>query len=100
MKIEFSELAFFELKDSFDYYESEQKGLGKRFSIYIKKQVFLLSNNPLAFPKVSQKIRKFTLQKFPFKIYYAVDKDKLLILSIRHQSQKPIKFKHRNNPFN
>lgn len=100
MKIEFSELAVIELREAIAFYESQMLELGSRFSAYIKKQVKLLSHNPLAFPKVSKDIRKFSLQKFPFKIYYSFNKSILLILSIRHQSKRPVSFAKLDNSVN
>ncbi len=100
MNIEFSEFAFLELNEAKIYYDSQYFGLGDKFSAYIKKQVKLLADNPLAFPKVSKNIRKFSLQKFPFKIYYSFNKSILLILSIRHQSKKPVSFTKLNNSIN
>ncbi len=70
MKIEFSEL-------------------GIIFKEYVRNHLEMLSQNPLAFPKVSKNIRKFTLSKFPFKIYYSILENRIIIVSIRHQSRKP-----------
>ena len=89
MKIEFSELAVFELIDAESYYELQQTGLGKIFKNYIKEHLEILPRNPLAFPKVSRNIRKFTLTKFPVKIYYSILEDRIIIVSLRHQSKKP-----------
>lgn len=72
MKIEYLKLAHFEFHDSISYYESEQKGLGKKFESDIKSSINRIKKFPTTYVKVKDEVRKCVLHKFPFNILYSL----------------------------
>jgi hypothetical protein len=89
MKIVFSELAIFELKDAADYYEMELIGLGNQFKKEVKKGILRIKDYPNAWPIEKGDIRRYILHKFPYKILYSIESDHILIVALAHQHQKP-----------
>ncbi|MBK8185806.1 MAG: type II toxin-antitoxin system RelE/ParE family toxin [Cellvibrio sp.] len=89
MDIIFSSFALQELLDAEEYYNFELAGLGNRFNEEIKKAVLRIAEYPDAWSIERDNIRKCLLQKFPYKILYAIEKDCILILAIAHLHRKP-----------
>ena len=48
-----------------------------------------ISKYPKAWPVVDNDIRKYIMHKYPYSIYYSVDKNNLHIVVIAHQHRKP-----------
>lgn len=83
--------AEYDLEKAYSWYEDKQVGLGDRFLDQVKYSIHFIAQNPYASPKVYKDTRKHLLQKFPFKIIYFINNDKINILAVlhgkRHQKQ-------------
>jgi len=89
MKIEFLPPAKQELDDAIEYYNLQVKDLGKHFKQEIKSALKRIQNFPYAWSEVESEMRKCVLHKFPYNIYYSIQKNKIIILAIAHHHQKP-----------
>ena len=65
--------------------------LATALEIRIRTAVAHISSQPFAAPAVEQRrgIRAFLLGRYPFKIFYRVFEDHVLILHIRHTARRP-----------
>ena len=88
-RVLFHELAARELLDAGDYYDDLVFGLGKKFVIEIERCFKIIKVNPLAYPIISENIRKAVVIKFPYSILYLVDIKTAYVLAVMHQKQKP-----------
>lgn len=88
-RVEFLSLARDEVSEAYDYYNLQQTGLGKQFAAEVRDAVRRLTQYPLAFPVQRGEIRKCLLQRFPYKLLYAIRHDKILIVAIAHQHREP-----------
>ncbi len=79
-----------DIKNSFEYYNEQQAGLGKRFVKEVDKRISELSKNPF-FQIRYDDIRCLPLSKFPFMIHFAVDeKEKAVeVYAVIHTSLDP-----------
>lgn len=89
MKILFSKFAKNELDDAVCFYETELAGLGLRFKEEIKSSILRIKEHPEAWSIEKGDVRKALLHRFPYKILYAIEKEKIIILAIAHQHRKP-----------
>jgi len=89
MEDKFNELAVMEMNDAIAYYELQYSGLGAAFKVEIKKAVNRIIKYPKAWPIVDEDIRKYILHKYPYNVYYSLEKDHLYIIAIAHQHRKP-----------
>lgn len=81
-KIVITKVASTEIKDSIDFYESRQKGLGKEFLNYLKGYLKILETNPDLFAiKKSPSYRELTLKTFPFIIVYEIIDNEVIVYS-------------------
>ena len=89
MEVKFNELAVREMNDAIAYYELQFSGLGIAFKEDIKKAVNRITKYPKAWPIVDEDIRKYILHKYPYNVYYSLEKDHLYVIAIAHQHRKP-----------
>ena len=89
MEVKFNELAVKEMNDAIAYYELQYSGLGAAFKVEIKKAVNRIIKYPKAWLSVDEDIQKYTMHKYPYNIFYSLEKDHLYIIAIAHQHRKP-----------
>jgi toxin ParE1/3/4 len=93
MRVEYSRRAVSDIRkmaeDSLSYSEAAAEGLEKR----LRQAIEHLAEHPQAAPKVENRpgVHVFPLIRYPYKIFYRVVRDKVLILHIRHTSRRPWK---------
>lgn len=89
MKIRFLSPAINELKESIEYYESKEEGLGDRFYIEFRNTIERIKNYPEAWPKFSQHTRRCRTKIFPYGVIYQLRDDEILILAVCHLRREP-----------
>jgi len=90
-KVKFVKEAANELRESVDWYELSVEGLGLRFMDEIDSTIERITLNPTLYQKITAKIRKIQVNKFPFSIFYKTEDSTLIILRIFHNKRKPKK---------
>ena len=84
-----------ELDHTIGFYEESNKGLGLDFEREIIRSLSIIHEDPRRWPIHKSGARKYTLQRFPFSIYYLELSDCIWIVAISHGSRKPNYWKHR-----
>jgi toxin ParE1/3/4 len=77
-------IVFFDLQDATDWYESKAKGLGKRFQVSVDAAIAKITINPHCHGFYYLEIRMALVTKFPYKIYYIINKNNVAIIGISH----------------
>jgi plasmid stabilization system protein ParE len=88
-KIEISDDAEDDLDSSYSYYFDESSKLADAFFQSIKISLENLKKSPLSFPLIHKNLRKYTVRKFPFVIYYQVEGFIIKVIAIFHTSRNP-----------
>jgi hypothetical protein len=89
MRVNIHELAAKEFDEAIDWYEDQSKGLGKRFKISVINQIKKIKKNPNWFLIEADNIYKAYIPKFPYKILFTLEKDRIVIWAIAHMHRKP-----------
>ncbi len=89
MKLRILELAALEITDAKEYYNLQQPKLGERFQKDIQNAVDTILSFPQLYPEVSDSLRRSILHRFPYTIFYTIENDTIIILSVAHQRRKP-----------
>lgn len=89
MRVIFTGLAKQELEDAIRFYELEYSGLGRKFKEEVRKAALRIAAYPEGWSIVRGNVRKCLLHKFPYKLLYAVDENRILIIAVAHQHRKP-----------
>jgi len=86
----FNDVVLKDIEDAFQWYEKQQKGLGKQFVSELNDMFTLIRHTPLIFTVIEFKVRRAILRKFPFNIYFKIMmQDEIIILGIMHQKRNP-----------
>ena len=75
-------------KEIFEWYENKLQGLGNRFLSHIENSLNKIALNPFAYANTGfLDFRRFVLDVFPYKIYYLLKDDIIIITAIIHKSR-------------
>lgn len=86
-----------DIQNAIDWYELQQKGLGKKFYDYLDSVLERLESNPYYQIRYSN-IRCLPLQKYPFMIHFSIDEINAIVIirAIFNTSLNPLKWKSRD----
>ncbi|HLC15680.1 MAG TPA: type II toxin-antitoxin system RelE/ParE family toxin [Thermodesulfovibrionia bacterium] len=73
-----------DLKDAFSWYENIREGLGHDFLLQIEAALKFIKRNPKVLIVEYKGTRKLFVKKFPYKIIYIVDAEKINIIAVIH----------------
>ncbi len=89
MVIEILEIARREYAEAREFYEIEQPGLGAQFEDQIRHSLLRIRQYPKAWPAERKEIRRYIVHKFPYKILYSIQADKIVVLAFAHLHRQP-----------
>ena len=88
-KITYHPLAAQELDDAYNYYETQQEGLGTNFVRAVKATEKRISYFPVAWQPLSANSRRALVSRFPYGLIYYIDQESITIIAIAHLHRKP-----------
>ena len=86
-----------DLKQAFLWHEDKRRGLGYDFLLQVDAGLRFIERNPEIFPEEYKKTRKHLIKRFPYKIIYLVEKQKIIVLAVIHGKRRPSLTKKRIN---
>ena len=89
MYFEFSPEAKAEFEDGERYYERQVQGLGAQFRADVREALIRLRNWPLATPIERGDVRRLVLSRFPYKLLYSIETDRIYIIALAHLHRAP-----------
>lgn len=89
MLMEILEIARREFDEAREFYEIEQPGLGSLFEEQIKHSLLRIQQYPQAWPQERKEVRRYIVHKFPYKILYSIQDDKIVVLAFAHLHRQP-----------
>ena len=78
-----------DLQATFEWYESQQSGLGDEFLSAVRERLETLRNFPESAPVLYRDIRRAVVSRFPYVIFYIVRPTVVSVLAILHQLRDP-----------
>jgi len=70
------------------WYEAQQIGLGNRFLQEISQAVLSLKNDADRLPLYYRRFRRILLPRFPYKIFYLLDDERVLVFRVLHAKRE------------
>ena len=89
MKLKILELVSFEIEDAKQYYNLQQDKLSDRFKKDVQESIDNIILSPKLYPQAGNSMRRCLLHRFPYSIFYDIDDDTVVVLSVAHQRRKP-----------
>lgn len=82
--------AFVDIKTGIEYYNGEQKGLGKRFSGVIEKAITKIKEMPFSASIAYDDVRYKVVHEFPYVILYRIEGTFIHISRVFNTHQRPL----------
>ncbi len=95
LPVAFHRAASAEFIEASVWYENKREGLASGFINEIDRCVSLASDSPYQFAIVHQDIRRIVVNRFPYGVYFRVEKLRIVILAVFHSSRNPAIWKTR-----
>jgi toxin ParE1/3/4 len=71
------------------WYEERQPGQGFKFQQALLREYEMIRRFPMIFREWQEGVRHTTMRSFPYKIYFRVLEDRVLIVAILHAARHP-----------
>ena len=88
MKNRLLEIAIDEWAEAKSFYDSQELGLGDRFSAEVRKALERIRDFSSAWPLVGQRTRRCLVSHFPFGVYYHLLPESILVVSVFDQRKR------------
>ena len=80
---------------AFEWYENERSGLGLEFLDELRATYDRIADGPLKYQLIRSGIRRVLLRRFPYAVYFAVEGDVLVVLTVLRASRDPAEWQRR-----
>lgn len=84
-----------DVQDAYDWYELQLPGLGEDFLLSTDAAINAIVRKPLINAVEHKGIRKSKTKRFPFGVFYVVDKETITVIAIVHLARHPKTWKSR-----
>jgi plasmid stabilization system protein ParE len=78
-----------ELVEAGVWYENKRTGLASEFMAEIDRCISLATANPLQFAIHRRDIRSINTKRFPYRIFFRAEQQRIVILAIFHTKRNP-----------
>ena len=89
MNLWYTDRAILDLEIAIDWYERQVAGLGLQFLDCIEEKISLILKNPQSYPLHHKNFRRALIRKFPFAIFYSIEKSSIVLHAIFDNRQSP-----------
>ncbi len=77
------------LYDTYEWYEQKRASLGSEFLLSVEAALNAIQQNPYLFSVRFKNVRCALTPRFPYGIFYIIDGDKIIVISVFHLSRNP-----------
>ena len=78
-----------DLAAAYDWYEEQGSGLGENFLSSVGSIFKSIETFPEMFAFVHGPVRRATVSRFPFAVFYLVERSRIVVLRVLHTSRDP-----------
>jgi plasmid stabilization system protein ParE len=72
-----------------DWYEAQRSGLGAEFIEEFNDTLARIEQAPFIYPALYRGVRRAVLHRFPFLVWYRIEKSRVTILACTHGKRNP-----------
>ncbi|HVK97632.1 MAG TPA: hypothetical protein VM368_07440 [Flavisolibacter sp.] len=90
-------IVFLDIDEAIDYYEKKLKGLGYRFYQSVLHSLDEIQSAPFSFSYIKKPIRRHLIKNYPYRIYYIISKEQIIIIGVSHAKRSNAFVKRRLN---
>ncbi|MBI9082483.1 MAG: type II toxin-antitoxin system RelE/ParE family toxin [Desulfobacterales bacterium] len=83
------------LEEAAKWYEKQREGLGRDFLNEVQHTWNAMAENPHLYPIVHRDTHRALIHRFPFAIFYRIERNALVIIAVMHGSRHPKRWQKR-----
>jgi toxin ParE1/3/4 len=84
-----------DIDEQYTGYESKRAGLGHDFLLCVEEALDKLLRNPLIYRKFHKELRRIPVRRFPYRIMYLVNGEKIIVTAVFHIRKDPTSWNSR-----
>ena len=89
MRLRLTPAAEADVRDIFAWYKDRGETLALDFRVALDACFDRIKRNPLAYQKVYSEIRRASLRRFPYCVFYLVTDSELVVIGVLHAHRDP-----------
>ena len=78
-----------DIRGIFEWYESQQSGLGDKFFSQLRAVLEAVRAGPESAPVIYKNVRRAVVPKFPYLVFYVSESARVVVLAVLHSSRNP-----------
>ncbi|MEK6300603.1 MAG: type II toxin-antitoxin system RelE/ParE family toxin [Acidobacteriota bacterium] len=78
-----------DIQSAYDWYESQEPGLGEEFLEAARKRLDVIRDFPESCPIIYRDVRRAVVSRFPYLVFYVVQPTRVTVLAMLHHSRSP-----------
>ena len=78
-----------DIRDARQWYETQRRGLGDEFLASVEESIERLSSLPESFPVVHRDLRRALVKRFPYKVFFRIVGNRIIVTCVCHNSRDP-----------
>lgn len=91
MNLRYTSRAKDDIETAFEWYERQRRGLGFDFLDCVEVSIKLILESPEMYRYCYSHYRACVIRRFPFSIFYSIEKNEIIVHSIFDNRQDPVK---------
>jgi len=95
LPVRIREEAEVDLSDAAIWYEQQRLGLGQEFLGQVQSVLDSLPDHPNMYPVIHKTVRRALLGRFPFGVFYSVERQFILVYAVMHARRHPHRWQGR-----
>jgi toxin ParE1/3/4 len=84
-----------DIEAAFEWYESEQPGLGLEFLEEVRAAYTRILEGPFKYQELRSGIRRALTRRFPYGIYFSVEDDLIVVIAVLDTARDPAEWQFR-----
>jgi len=84
-----------DIEAAFEWYESEQLGLGLEFLDEVRAAYTRILDGPFKYQELRIGIRRAITRRFPYAVYFSVEEDLILVIAVLDTARDPAQWQFR-----
>ncbi|MEN8251559.1 MAG: type II toxin-antitoxin system RelE/ParE family toxin [Bacteroidota bacterium] len=84
-----------DITETFNFYEDHRLGLGHDFLLCVDAAISKIERNPLLYKKIYKDVRRIAIERFPYRIFYFVQSQHIVVAAVFHVRKDPVSWEHR-----
>jgi toxin ParE1/3/4 len=84
-----------DITQAFGWYEGRVSRLGSEFLLVLDAVFNSIVRNPDLYPEVHKHVRRALTRRFPFAVFFLVEEERIVVLSVFHVKRRPRVWKGR-----